>query len=416
MIKANKYVENFMQLTTNILWNTFGNIFYLGCQWLLSVIVVRISGNYADAGVLSLAMSITGIFAILSSFNVRNYQVSDLEEKYGQADYIAHRCITCTVAFVLCIAFALCNSYKTAVALSIICFMLIKTVEALADVFHGILQKQWRFDIIGKSCIYRGIALLLAFTVIYKVSGNLWLALFSMALLTFVAFVLYDFCLTRKLTIINVCFNRVKLLQLTKDCLPLLIYVFFLNLIVPTARFFIERYHGEEVLGYYGSVASIALIVQATVGLVFTPLNGIITDYYANRDNKAILRLSGKVIMLLILVTLVVLAGAWLLGKSVLVLMFGESIAPYVWLLYPTIIASCLTGLVWFLGMLLTIMRSMQSLIIGAVVGFVACVGLCLVIIPSVAYDGANIATIVGLAVVAVIYIVAVLKMLFVSK
>ena len=61
-------------------------------------------------------------------------------------------------------------------------------------------------------------------------------------------------------------------------------------------------------------------------------------------------------------------------------------------------------------------MRSMQSLIIGAVVGFVACVGLCLVIIPSVAYDGANIATIVGLAVVAVIYIVAVLKMLFVSK
>ena len=121
---------NTQQLTNNIIWNTTGNIFYLGCQWLLSVIVLRISGSYADAGVLSLAMSVTGIFVILSGFNVRNYQVSDLENRYTQADYLAHRCITCIVGFVLCMVFALCNNYKAAVALSIIGYMLMRTVEA----------------------------------------------------------------------------------------------------------------------------------------------------------------------------------------------------------------------------------------------------------------------------------------------
>ena len=400
------------QLTNNIIWNTVGNIFYLGCQWLLSVIVVRISGSYADAGVLSLAMSVTGIFVILSGFNVRNYQVSDLENRYTQADYQAHRCITCIVGFVLCMVFALCNNYKAAVALSIIGYMLMRTVEALADVFHGILQKQWRFDIIGKSCLYRGVALLLVFSLVYKVSANLWLSLFSMALLTSVVFVLYDFRLVCRLTKVSSSFNNEKLIQLTKDCLPLLVYIFFLNLIVPTARFFIERYHGEEILGYYGSVASIAVIVQATVGLIFTPLNGIISGYYVKGNNKAILRLSGKVIILLLLVTLAVLAGAWLLGEPVLVLLFGESIAPYVWLLYPTIIASCLMGLVWFLGMLLTIMRSMHSLIVGAAAGFMVCVSLCLALIPKAAYNGANIANIAGLLMVAALYMAAVLKKL----
>ena len=73
----------------NILWNTIGNIIYLGCQWLLSVVVVRISGSYADAGILTLAISITNIFTTLAAFSVRNYQVSDVGGKYQQSDYIS---------------------------------------------------------------------------------------------------------------------------------------------------------------------------------------------------------------------------------------------------------------------------------------------------------------------------------------
>jgi len=400
------------KLTTNIIWNTFGNMLYLACQWLLSIIVVRISWGYVDAGILSLAMSITNIFTVLALFSVRNYQVSDLENKYTCSDYVMHRLVTCGISFLLCIVFVAINDYSLAVALSVVSYMLVKTIEALADVFHGILQKQWRFDIIGKSCIYRGIAILITFTVTYKIYENLWLALLGMALLVVLSFCLYDLRQIAKFTTVSFRFRKYKLLDLTIDCLPLLIYVLFLNLIVPTARLFIERYHGEEVLGYYGSVASIALIVQATVGLIFTPLNGIITDYYTSGNKKAVLRLSGKMLLLLAVVTGVVLVGAWFFGKPVLVLMFGESIAPYVWLLYPTIIASCLTGLVWFLGMLLTIMRSMRSLIIGSAVGFAVCLALSVSIIPQLAYNGANIATIAGLVVVAVMYMAAALKKL----
>ncbi len=49
---------SYNSLRNNIFWNTAGNIIYLICQWLLSVVVVRISGNYTDAGVLTLVTSI----------------------------------------------------------------------------------------------------------------------------------------------------------------------------------------------------------------------------------------------------------------------------------------------------------------------------------------------------------------------
>lgn len=53
-----KISMSYNSLRNNIFWNTAGNIIYLICQWLLSVVVVRISGSYADAGVLTLVTSI----------------------------------------------------------------------------------------------------------------------------------------------------------------------------------------------------------------------------------------------------------------------------------------------------------------------------------------------------------------------
>ena len=394
-------------LTKNILWNTVGNIFYLGCLWLLSVFVVRLSHSYVDAGILSLSMSVTNIFSMLALFSIRNYQVSDLEDKYSQADYIAHRLITCSAAFVLCIVFVLLNGYSAAITLSITAYMLFKAIESLADVFHGILQRKWRFELIGRSYIYRGFTLLITFTLIYKLFGQLWIALLSMAVLTTLVFTLYDWRQVCRFTEISFRTSWEKIVNLTRDCLPLMLYSLLLASITSTARFFIERYHGEEALGYYGSIATIAVIVQSTVSLIFTPLNGLLSDSYARGDHRAIVRLSARVLLLLTAVTGVAMLAARLLGRFVLVLLFGEDIAPYVWLLYPTILASCLTGLVWYLAMLLTIMRSMKSLVIGATAGFTVCLALSLTVIPQSACHGANLATIVALVVLSAVYAVA---------
>jgi len=393
-------------VASNIAWNTAGNIFYLGCQWLLSVVVVRISGSYAEAGILTLAISVTNIFAVLATFGVRNYQVSDVTEKYAQSDYISHRVLTCSAAMGLCAVFVVINGYPASTSLSIIAYMLMKTVEAASDVFHGILQKQWRLDIVGKSYIYRGVILLISFTAMYKYTDSLLLSLLIMAVLTLMVFLLYDYRIVKRLSDVSCTFRIEKIFQLSKECLPALGYAICINSIVSVARFFIEQHHGEETLGYYGSVSTIAVVVQIASSLILSPLNGVISDYYARGERHKILEMLGKTAVLLFALTGIAVAGAAVLGKFVLALLFGRSIEPYAYLLIPTIITSGLTGLVWFLGMLLTIMREMKMLLFGAAIGVAVSVGLSALLIPSLVFDGANIAIIAAFSAVAVLYTV----------
>lgn len=394
----------------NIIWNTAGNIFYLGCQWLLSVAVVRISGSYTDVGVLSLAISLTNIFTILAMFNVRSYQVSDIRGKYSALEYIFHRILTAFIAIVLCIIFTVLNRYSPSTTLSIVAYMLIRSVEAVADVFHGILQTQWRLDIVGRSAIFRGIALIGSFTITYKRSGVLSLSLFTSSALMTILFFLYDFRIVVRTSALSCTFQRKNLLNISRECMPLLGYALCSNLIIPTARFFIERYHGEQLLGYYGSVSTIAVIVQAVALYIFNPLNKVISEYYAQGNRRAILTLSGKILLALAILTGVTLVGSRLFGKFVLVFLFGESIAPYAYLLGPAVVISCLAGLTWFLGLLLTIMRSMKILSIGAAAGFSLSVLLSLVLIPTFCFQGANISVIAAFSITVGIYTLAVIK------
>ena len=60
----------------NMLFNTVGSVIYYFCIWLSSVLIVRMSG-YTDAGIFSVAMTVTASPAIFGLFHVRNYQVSE---------------------------------------------------------------------------------------------------------------------------------------------------------------------------------------------------------------------------------------------------------------------------------------------------------------------------------------------------
>ena len=96
---------------TNIFFNSFGTIFYYGCQWLTTILIVRLSGGFSDAGVYGLAMTFTAAFGILAMFNTRQYQVSDVVSEYSDRTYICSRWIAMAIAFFIC-AVGLCmNDY-----------------------------------------------------------------------------------------------------------------------------------------------------------------------------------------------------------------------------------------------------------------------------------------------------------------
>ena len=406
--------ERTQNVAKNVIWNTAGSLFYLVCQWLLSVLVVRLSGSFEDAGVLSLAMSIATFFSVLTLFNVRNYQVSDSKNLFTSDQYVFHRLLTCAVSFVLCSVFVLVNSYDTVTSLSIIAYMLIKLTEGFADVLHGAAQKKWRLDIAGKSFVIRGILLIASFTVAMLISNNnLAVSIFAMSVATFLPIIFYDYPAVRRIDRFYLKADFKSAISLTKICLPMVIYGACINAIVPIARYALELFHGKVTLGYYASISTVAVLVQSFVTFIFTPLIGIFEEAYTKDDKKSVLKLLIKLILLLISITAAAIIASALLGEFAMCLVFGDEIKEYVYLLYPTVIASALTALVWLYGMLLVVMRDSKTLLLGALFGFLVGAVLSFALIPEKDYLGTNVSIISALSVISTVYTIRLAVYLF---
>ena len=236
-------------------------------------------------------------------------------------------------------------------------------------------------------------------------AGSL-LAILSMALTNLIALFVYDFRAVRCVDAFSLSFQPSRLLGLSKVCLPMVGYGFCIHSILPLVKAVLEAHHGEEALGYYGSVTTVSTLIQSFTLLVFTPLIGVFDQSYRNGDRKKLKQLFVKLIILLVGVTVLAMIAVALLGNYAMALVFGDEILPYVYLLYPTIVASALTAMVWLLGMIIVVMRYMRTLLIGALIGLIVGIVTSMAFIPDMMFLGANIAQIVPFVVVAMIYLV----------
>ena len=132
----------------NILWNSIGTFVMFFCQWLMMVLVVRLSG-YADSGILSLSISCGNVFLIIAAFGVKTYQVSDVKGKYQAGQYYAAKIFSIILTLVIAGIFVLVSSYEGVEKTTIILYALYIMVYSYSDAIYGELQKKWRLDIAG---------------------------------------------------------------------------------------------------------------------------------------------------------------------------------------------------------------------------------------------------------------------------
>ncbi len=351
----------------NIIWNSTGNIIYLGMQWLISVFIARILG-YNDAGIFSLAMSITNIFTCIALFGIRNFQVSDLEGKYSDMDYIKSRIITCICAVILCSIYISLLPYTLIQKSCIVIYMLYRASESFADVLHGIDQKSWRMDIVGKSYFLRGTFMFVIAAALAFITENIILVILGMTIITTVIIFYYDLRQTLKLVKTDSKNNgRYKLLLV--ESIPLVIYMIMQNSMGSIPRLFLERISGSDMLGIYSSIASPTLIIQIGASYLFIPLIGVFADYIKARDNSKFMKLFIKIYVIIALLSLASIVIGGIFGEFGLKVLFGISILPYSYILLPIILCTILTALSWFLCMILTVFRDMKGLIIGNSIG-----------------------------------------------
>ena len=383
------------KVVKNTTWNFIGFFIYLFSQWLMSILVVRLSGNYEEAGVFGIAMSTCNIFYVISTFSVRNYQVADIGDRFSNGEYVTFRLITCGISLLILPIYLIIMKYSMYIFWSVMCFMLLKTGEALIDVFQGIFQKVWRLDIVCRSYIIRGILNLAVFSLVEWALKNMVFALLAAAIVSLICGALFDFLPCRTMCDIKVEIRPKRFSKFLICVLPVFIHGFLSVLIYNTPRIVAQKLCGEEQFGYYSSVAAPTVIIQLAVNCVFSPIISLMAEQYTKRDKK-LPRTILMVQVIIIIVGICAIVGFTLLGNWFLKIAFGEEILEYSGLLVPAVVAAFFIADTAFIASILVVL-DMNIIMAGLeAISFVAVLILSFVLIGEFGLQGINYALILS--------------------
>ena len=128
-----------------------------------------------------------------------------------------------------------------------------------------------------------------------------------------------------------------------------------LTLLAAVPRYFLERYAGSEALGYFGSISTPAVIIQAGCSFIYTPLVAPLTERFAEARWSDFKKMVLTALAGILGFAVCMFIGAALLGRWGLSLLFGEAILPYAYLLVPVLGTTLCISLIYFFDVLLTI-------------------------------------------------------------
>lgn len=389
MTSAAKEVPKPLSVKLNMLVNAAGSLFYQGCLWLITVLVVALSHGYEASGVLAFAMTIGNMFNPIATYSIRTYQVSDTDEKYSSNNYVAMRMITILGALAVMVPYALTFSTYRPSMLCVILYLLFKCDEAFSDVLFGIYQRGERLDYSSVSQSLRGVLVVALFSLGLGVFKSLELAMLGMFVGGVLVTLLYDVWHAKRFTELAPYIKRNQTFALLRECLPVVLATLFSNAVVSVARQHFGETYGAELLGKYASVATPAVLVQALSQFLFTPVLVPLSRKWAEGSGFVAYltkSLGLTVVLVIAVVALVALAGPWLLTT-----VYGPSIADSIYLLPGVLVCTVLLAFSRFLCDTLVVCRNMRGVLVSNALALVACLVLMTPIEAGQGAQGINI-------------------------
>lgn len=400
-----------LSLKANTLWNAFGCLFYLGCQWLTTVIVVVLSSDYQNSGILAFAMATGNMFASIGLYKIRTFQVSDVTGEYSQDNYVAFRLVTVAMSFLITTCYLVLTNGVNLFSLTSVVYLLFKADEVFVDVFFGVEQSAERMDYIGKSQLMRGFATLIGFSVPLFFTKNLFAAIIGMTILCIATTIIYD---RRNARLFG--YRRPRITPsiaraLLRACLLPTIANLLATSIVSIAR---QRYGmlcGVELLGMYASIATPAVLVQAAATYLYSPLIGRLAQARLTGHGERFPPLFAKVLAALIacivLGTLVLTCpGEWLIVR-----IFGQNLAPYTNIFPFVLMSTGSVALLYYINDVFLVIRSGASqLIINALALGISTLSLH-PFVEHAAMNGVNLAIILGCSIASLLGIALIVRL-----
>lgn len=314
----------------NFLWNAVGGILNAGQSVFLLIVITRVCGLEA-AGIFSIAFATGNLFLYLGNYGVRNYQVSDLSEKYSFHDYLRHR--LCTVLLMLAAAAVYTawsaktgnySNYKTSCVLAMcVC----KAVDCLEEVFEGRYQQKGRLDRSGKLVTFRLLVSIGGMIAVLLVTRDLLTAVLWGVFLAAAASALIIWRYRKTAAFERTAFSFSGIAGLMRECFPVCAANFLSFYLINEPKYAIDAAMDETAQACYNFIAMPVFVIQLLNMFLYQPMLIRMTASWENGRRKEFLGYFGRICGALALISAPILLAAWILGIPVLSWLYATDLS-----------------------------------------------------------------------------------------
>lgn len=321
-----------MSKTKEVVYNTFGNIVSLFCQWLIILLIPKIS-NFEDAGVFTVAVSVASILYFIASLALRDHQVSDQNGRFSPRDYSVLRVFTVAVSFLCIIPIQLLFCYSYNQLLVIVGYVAYRNILNFAYLYAASLQIESRLDYVGKYTAIEGVISFTSFLSVYVFTNDLAISVFLMAIVGGGSYLI----LLRRgyIEYVN---PEIRNKPLTRSHLKILVLIgiplMFASL-VPTVinalpKLLLQNMYGDATAGIYGTLSAPIIVIPTLIAALFSPFITYFSNIVRSEDFSAFKRnyIRCNVYILLFGAGLVILSV--FVERPAFQLLYGHSVDEYV--------------------------------------------------------------------------------------
>lgn len=348
--------------------SVFWNMMSSGLNSIVSMLllwVVTLLNGVSDAGIFSLGFSTSQMMLTIGNYGMRNYQATDVTNKYSIKVYEASRIVTNIIMMVSVLGFVWFEGYYFEKALITILLCLLKVTDAFDDVYGGYYQVKGRLDIAGKIMSIRIGAYVLGFILTLIFTHSLILSCLISIIISSIVLIVLIHSTKIIIPLEKPSFQWNGIWNLLTECFPLCISAFLLIYMGNAPKYAIDTYLTAKDQAYYTYLFMPCFVTNLFVGFALQPLLVRLSKSWVHKEYRKFIKLCGLIFAGALIISTIIIIGGAILGCPILSIVFGVSLSAYTNVLVVLLIGGAFFAFAVIEQVILTVMRRQVYLLIG---------------------------------------------------
>lgn len=312
-----------------------GSLIYAGSSMVLTALVNHMVGT-DQGGIFGFAFSTFGQqMFLVAYFGLRPLQSTDISRDYTFGEYRQARFITCLAAVLMGVAYIVWNmlipssGYTSQKALVVLLMVFYKVLDGFADVYESEFQRNGRLYLTGQAMAFRTILSVCCFLAALAITKDLVFSSVVAVVSQGAGILLFDKQAAKRIPGMDAFRRTGKEWELLKDGFLLFLSVFLDGLIFAMAKYAVDAQMTSTDNAIFVAIFMPTSVINLAANFVVRPFLTKLSYLWEERNFGDFMSEVRKLTGVILILTVIALAGAWVLGVPVLGAISNVELKPY---------------------------------------------------------------------------------------